>query len=631
MVLLLLLLLTRLCLADPRVMVMINADCETAGRLGAVVADTWARTTDVTVRMFIGDSAGGELRGPGRRARCTNDTAAELHLATYLPWCRDAYPPVEKVLCMWRFAHDMYGTRYTHFAKVDADTYVNVPNLLQLARDMPHATPLLAGMRGVGRGEERDAVRPFCMGAGYVATQALLLGLFRAGSGRAWERASEGRLPPNSDRAFSQVVEDALNVTCMAGVDSRYKWAFMNRYWDIDAPTGELRTIQTSLNKRMAMPMLHGYYSSWVPAVTVHPFKDPADMRRMHVNAQTARLPLFSHLSAAAAPYLKPLCVHNPARQYELAGTAVRECLARAGSASTPLGNGGPGQQGTGEWGGSRAEHSSAGPPRVTAHILYLPGRAVSSRRALNLSRALGAEGLEVRMHAGVDGEQMYEARPVDGGWPVPPLTPGELAVREGFARVFDAVLKDARFPAQCNRASGSRACASHAFFEDDAVLAPGFGQKLTRLIGTNARCGGFLTTPPGGALLLGGTVWRNGTWPRHSRWTSGWAQIDAETAALPSPHARRCYNVANATYGMFGFVMDVATVRLARTWLAHPEYAARPVDHVWAFLADAGVVVRALSPPLTIPQLDNTIIHTSARHTNVTMRTRLHRWQPWQ
>lgn len=586
-----------------RVLMAINADCNTARRLGTAIADTWAKDVPsyVTPRIFIGGSA-----RAGRFTNCTGNPALERALVTYLPWCPDTYPPVEKVLCMWTYIRNTWRDAYTHFAKVDADTHVNVANLAVLLSSLAPALPLMAGAVGAGRGADLGHVDPFCMGPAYIVTRSLLHAL--PSSLTAGMRDPE--IPPNSDRAFSYIVKKHTNVSCMQDVQTKFKWSFMNRYWDISPDNGSLVAPVFRKNAQMHLPILHPLYSSFVRAVSVHPFKTGSDMHRFHAALRDGRLPLFRipfPPPKKTVDVLRPMCVFNPARQYELNGLDLREC-----DALTPSFK-------------SRAINA------VTAHIIHLPERALSSLKANNISSVLRAAGIHVVQVKGFDGPLLLGKWLADKTLGAPSkqtLRAPEIGVRASFTTALTRIVASETMRAPSAYTSQTNELANiHIFLEDDVILAPNFDVKLDTLLTTNRRCGSFLSMAPGGVLLLGGTVWRDGTYPRVSKWSSGWTQIDKERDALLSSEDKACYNVANGTYGAFAWVATTNAAQAMLAWLNRAENIQRPVDHAWPFLADAGFVVRALDPPLAIVDLKDPIIHTSVKHTNVSLRYRVHRW----
>ncbi|EGD77638.1 hypothetical protein PTSG_08729 [Salpingoeca rosetta] len=567
-----------------RVFIAIATDCDTAAQLAPTILDTWYAPGTVA-RKF----ATAKFVVDGSRPGCFGDAALEQDMVMHMPECSQRDSPIAKVLCMWDKVKSILGSRYTHFLRVHADTYVNLNNLVELATHMPSSKPLFAGMR-VGDSEDSPAedVAPFCLGPAHVIT-AKLLNMLPSGT----EELPQGMLPHSGDRAFSYVVQLVAKVSCMEHIDRRFKWAFMHRYWDVAANGTVIKPMGA-----MSPPVHHRFYSSFVQAVTVRPLQTPEDMRSLHAATQAMRLPLF-HLPIPMPDDTKTLvqrmCVHNPARQYELCGLDLRECPTRAPTHPKTL-------------------------AQLKAYTVYLPSRPDSVRRATNLTQTLRSLGVTTQMVAGIDGPQLFQD--LIGNFEksdAPTASPSVIGLRLAYLRAMGDILLAADASADAPQL--------HLFLEDDTILGPGFAEKLDHILRTNERCGQFLSVAPGGALLLGGTVWREGTYPRVSKWTSGWIQIDTEISAQPNVADRICYNAANATYGTFAFVVDTEAVRLMHAWLADPAFAHLPVDHAWPRLADIGVPVRVLNPPLAFPTVTDSIIHTSDKHMNSTYRQKVHRW----
>ena len=158
---------------------------------------------------------------------------------------------------------------------------------------------------------------------------------------------------------------------------------------------------------------------------------------------------------------------------------------------------------------------------------------------------------------------------------------------------------------------------------EDDVIFSPEFERRLSTLL-QDRRCGSFLSSNTGGVLLLGATIWRNGTFPAVNAYTGGWIMADMDRDKHPGT---LCYNFNSGVYGTFAFILDRRAMMLLLSWLNNPLYANRPIDHAWNFLSDAGLPVRAAYPYLVIPRVDTSIIHKSSSHSDARRRNVIHRW----
>eukprot|EP00043_Microstomoeca_roanoka_P015165 m.151402 g.151402 ORF g.151402 m.151402 type:complete len:764 (-) comp16199_c4_seq2:5237-7528(-) len=552
---------------NTRILVMINGDCESAARIGPVVYRTWNRLPGsqfVTVKFIIGDSRISD--GP-----CSNDPLVEEHLITYTPRCSDAYPPVSKVLCMWEFARQEWQSSYDFFLKTDADTYLNIPNLLVLLAEHSPGQDLFAG--AVGTGRNRD-LPPYCLGPAYIVSRYTL--------GRLPYKLSEAAvILPNSDTTFSQLIRDQLNVVCMDRVHGRFKWAFMNRYWDFQ--DGEFVTMQLNDKNQMILPVVHALNSALLPTISVHPLKRQEDMVSLHNAILYSRLPLFRFPTpqgeTPVAGQLANLCVYNPSIQYELSGMKLRECAAVRPVRPRKL---------------------------VQGYVAYLRHRRKSSDRASAIASQLRDMGITPALFSGVDGFSMLTSQTKTR------LNPGELGLRETYRLMFYDILRNPKLGDDL-----------FLIVEDDVVFSPEFKSQLDMIL-QDPRCGSYMSSNTGGVLLLGATIWRNGSYPKVNMYTGGWIMADLDMEEHPGS---KCYNFNSGVYGTFAFIVDRRAARMMLEWLNDPRYADLPIDHSYNFLSEQGLPVRVAFPYLVIPRVDTSIIHKSGTHTDAARRAEIHRW----
>lgn len=190
-------------------------------------------------------------------------------------------------------------------------------------------------------------------------------------------------------------------------------------------------------------------------------------------------------------------------------------------------------------------------------------------------------------MDAGFRGVHRFSA--VDGIKenikPVGKLKPGELGYRESMRRLI----------LTAKHASLER----FIVLDDDAAPHIQFREKFSELI-DDARCGGYMmTSEQGGVMLLGTSVWGNGSYPKMltSPYSGGWNIIEADIRNASYP--TMCFNVCGRTLGSFAVFLHQSVYDPILEWLASNE--AKPYDWVWAHLADSGFIVRAAYPNLAV------------------------------
>eukprot|EP00055_Hartaetosiga_balthica_P015235 m.88691 g.88691 ORF g.88691 m.88691 type:complete len:647 (+) comp8814_c0_seq1:340-2280(+) len=563
---------------NTKTLIILNSDCDISKNLTTTIFQTWGSSfgSDLfTIKIVVGNSAkkgycsmhcGGHAQLP-----CESEEvrAQENHIL-YLPHCPDEYPPVKKVLCMWDFVLRKWRTKFDYYMKIDMDTYLNIPNLLLFLQDNPPNKPLYAGRVGTGRTE---AIEPFCLGMAYILSKesfsALPINSF-----------STSPMLANSDVTFSTVIRKYLKLTCMDGVSSSYKWTFVNRYWDFH--NGAFATLSFNDAMQSILPLSH-VTSSQLQASSIHPIKTTKDMLTLHNIVSRSQLPLVQYTNPKGRTRMpeemEPLCVYNPSQQYARAGFYMREC----------------------------ARERPIHPKKVThAYVVYLPNRKSSAERAEEIVSQLKGFGFNANYHEGIDGAEVFESHP--GGT----LSVAEIGLREAYRTLFYSIIHS---PEAQNDGL-------YLIVEDDVTFSPHFMSRLDNLL-QDPYCGSFLSSNSGGALLLGATIWSNGSFPLINKWPGGWNLVNFNLHKNRYP---RCYNFNPGVYGTYAQVLDLRAIQLFITWLNDPQYAHRPIDHAYNYLAERGLPVQVAFPYIALPRGDTSSMHAYNR-VAVEERRKLHKW----
>jgi hypothetical protein len=134
-----------------------------------------------------------------------------------------------------------------------------------------------------------------------------------------------------------------------------------------------------------------------------------------------------------------------------------------------------------------------------------------------------------------------------------------------------------------------------------------------------------------GGALLLGASVWINGTFPERGPYCGGWKIIDDDKQRRQKESdgaEARCWNVNRKTFGSFAVMYHSSMFEDMFNWLANKEQP-RPFDHIFPDMIKYGHPVRVADPPLVIQDVrhQSTIDATRRQQHNFLERARIHRW----
>ena len=169
---------------------------------------------------------------------------------------------------------------------------------------------------------------------------------------------------------------------------------------------------------------------------------------------------------------------------------------------------------------------------------------------------------------------------------------------------------------------------------DDDVMLSCTFSSDLRKLL-KEPRCGAHVSsdTDHGGVLLLGSSIWLNGTYPQRGPWLSGWNIVDEDLRHSSEQQARvvhggpTCFNVPSKVMGSFAVIYHRNVFQPIVDWL---ESSSRPFDHVFEALADAGFIVRAAYPSIAVQDLhhESSVDPNRKSQQDVEVRSRMHRWQ---
>ena len=169
---------------------------------------------------------------------------------------------------------------------------------------------------------------------------------------------------------------------------------------------------------------------------------------------------------------------------------------------------------------------------------------------------------------------------------------------------------------------------------DDDVMLSCTFARELKDLL-KEPRCGGHvsLDADHGGVLMLGASIWLNGTYPQRGPWLSGWNIVDEDMRRSEEQQARvvpggpTCFNVPSKVMGSFAVIYHRNVFEHIINWL---ETSSRPFDHVFEALADAGFIVRAAYPSIAVQDLrhESSVDPRRKSQEDFTGRAKLHRWQ---
>ena len=286
--------------------------------VGMAVYTTWARELEpsATVIFFIG-SCSSEVQGfPGNMV-CLNTP--------------DTYPPQRKVFLLWRymFAHLLH--RHKLFMKLDHDSYVNCPNLLQLTRKLSAEhyvnRDVYVGLPASGRQEERKTLglngKLYCSGLGYIVNRNTLSKI-----GPHLLECLGSAVSNHSDTEMGRCIFTHTTAECSAIRDSVFRQVYYQQEGNMVYPMKLIHGGQMSLKFLRVPKAIH------FDSVILHPLKRAEDFYRFHKQTMSQLRPMQPSISKDSNPTsyrqaiadLRQTCVHNLARQMELYGYPLREC-----------------------------------------------------------------------------------------------------------------------------------------------------------------------------------------------------------------------------------------------------------------------------------------------------------------
>eukprot|EP01147_Barroeca_monosierra_P009866 gene9866-2057_t len=361
-------------------------------------------------------------------------------------------------------------------------------------------------------------------------------------------------------------------------------------------------------------------------AASIQTIPSPAALLAVHEAVQLGLIPIINVSKIAATNrripgILKPLCVHNPSRQYELSGMHLPECTLSKGR----------------------------NPFDLIDEILIIFPHDAKNRPPIYSTLSSQFPKISVRTFKALDpiahlpafvGEHVdKEVIAVRETYRLLIYTLLKNNIVSGYGSTYKKAQHDSLHTSSTNlRSTKTGSKFSHPtlfsqtsltygmqlylFFDAHTNLAPNFAARLHSIM-SEIRCGGFLTAPRvGGVLLLGATIWRDGVYPEVSHYTSGWRLADAD---LRSNHGTKCFNFNSAVFGTFAFVMNDPAAHALLTWLNNPEHMQQPLSLAWRFLSDRGIIIRVAYPFLVLPR--NETFANETIGLSPYERIKLHRW----
>jgi hypothetical protein len=168
---------------------------------------------------------------------------------------------------------------------------------------------------------------------------------------------------------------------------------------------------------------------------------------------------------------------------------------------------------------------------------------------------------------------------------------------------------------------------------DDDVMFSCSFRNDLRKLL-KEPRCGAHVSADSerGGVLLLGSSIWLNGTYPLRGPYLTGWNIVDedmrrnGEQVARIVANGPTCFNVPSKVMGSFAVLFHRDVFQPIIDWI---DSSSRPFDHVFEALADSGFVVRAAYPSIAVQDLthESSVDPGRSGQQDVEMRARTHRW----
>lgn len=486
----------------------------------------------------------------------------------------EEYPPVFRNVEMLQLV-SQESERYEWILKVDDDTYVNYEKLIALTETFADVEHAFLGSRGTGTSRDRDHLslkKPFCLGGpGYLIKTKTLRVVSPHLKHCALEMKKEVANVWHSDIVISKCILNYTGLGC----------------WEHSRMNDKALRYNSAAFKNHYADTKHLY-----DTVTYHPLKTKTEMMVYHERNK---------------------CVVNPAVHYDLTGEIKPEC--------DPAG-----------------EFSYKSFP-LMAFILSLDpdSKAVTTRQHFLESKGVTAVPFE-----GVDGNKkwgheynyvydtksktsvMYHTSPRTGKVTFRNesnfLTAGERGYRMSMLNLFTHLMS-------------VNFIGSIIVLDDDVYFRCDLIDRMTTLL-SNPRCGGhvYSNVATGGVLLLGSTIWSNGTFPKRGNYVAGWRLTDADlewAKQRDNTSQPLCFNAHRKSVGSFAVIYHFSVFPEIVKWLNNHQTQLKPYDHIFSDISKAGHVVRVAYPPIAIPEVRHKSMVDPHRkkQNNMTLRLKLHRW----
>lgn len=537
---------------DQDIVIGVLTDPDSLRTVGMAVYTTWAREAEsfAKVLFFIG-SCSSEVEGFPGKLVCL-DTP-------------DIYPPQRKVFLMWKYYHDNLLANHKLFMKVDHDSYVNAPMLLNLARILL-ADPKFAkgetyvGLPATGRVEERKALgldgKSYCSGLGYILNRESVSKI-----GPHLMTCLAGAVSNHSDTEMGRCIFSHTKTQCRA----LPKYVFRQVYYQQE--NGMVYPMKLIRGGQMSLKFLRMPKATHFDSVILHPLKRAEDFYRFHKQTMSRLRPSQPQISqeSNAVSYrqavkdLESTCVNSATRQRELFKFALPECP----------------------------------PPEKQVEPVF-PTQAY------------------VLTPADMDGQMQFERLQYSL------QSHGITATRVSI--VPDSKADYYRAMYSIFRNSSLEGVPMALVFEAHAVLHCRFRNRLSQLL-ASPRCGGHLHTyQQGGVLLLGAEQ------PTSAQLSRIDEDQSRAVSQQHDPTATLCYNTLSSTKGSFAALYHRGSFGEMLSWLhAHIRSKADPpsFQSVFSHLAEKGYIVRGALPNLAALPGSNLQLHEAVATSEIAAHLR--------
>ena len=551
----------------PRVMVGIVADEPQLHALGRAALETWIQLAppEWNVTFFVGSET--SLDGFPLPERVVK-----------LP-CNNEYPPVRKIFQVWQYFYRHMYRDYEWFLQMDADSYLNVDimqSVISLLAAEGHYQ-FYTGSRGYGRHSEREILglngRPYCVGMGYIIGKSVLNRF-----GGFIKDCFNNLMTNHSDTELARCIYAHSNVEC-----TESPIPFLPVYYRNDRGVIMGRNFQKTM--QMSLDFHDTPPTSYFKTPLIHPLKKPEFFLRFHeqlvkylrppqdgVRQRGETASPFDYASAVAD--MKTSCVNNPVRQLQSKGVFFPECPS------------------------PRADLE----PNSFAIPIYVLNLEDKIGNYKHIEGQFKAMGYQIHRFVAINGRKR--------GLSLGSLRPGEVGYRETMRQLIIKAQRDGidRF----------------VVLDDDAVPHKQFVDRFQNLLNDD-RCGGYMFSQGrGGVLLLGSSIWIDGTYPKFGPFMDGWKMVQADIKN--SSYDAQCYNAGNKTLGSFGVMLHRSVYQPILDWL---DASDQPYDWVFSYLSDLGYIVRTAFPNLIIQDVrhESQVDPGRTFQDDAFRRAKLHKW----